>query len=269
VINNSSAVSHTINSDISIADTGNNRNINVGGGLTLNGTVSMATKQLYLAGSSSGTGTYNGNFNVYELSVSGVNGTHVFNNTVDNTIVGQLRLTGSGSTVIVNTADNVNFYDGINIQVNQNGTFILNGANVIGDSTKITVGATPSSFVMQFNANEDLGALNIVSTNGGTVLDLGSDVTSLVFDDSSSYTWGSELVITNFRSGVIGFGTDATGLSSQQLALITAYDAGGTDVTSLLQLDSTGSLVIPEPATIGLLGFSAAVLLAYRRFFRR
>lgn len=246
IINNGSPLSQTINSAISMI-AGNSRNILVGGGLVLNGSISRPGSELGIIGSDTGAGGFfNGSFSVSDLNLSGTDSTHTFSNTTPNSITGQLRLNATGMKTVVNTAENTVFFDGINIQVNADTEITFNHANVLGDSSKLTVGASPASFVMNFNADEDLGYLKIVTTKGGTVLDLGADVESLVFDDSSGQTWGSELVITNFRSGVISFGTDSSGLTVDQLDLITAYDSAGTDVSLQLQIDETGTLVLPE-----------------------
>jgi hypothetical protein len=92
---------------------------------------------------------------------------------------------------------------------------------------------------------------------------LGADVSDLIFGDSSERTWNDGLTITNFRSGVIGFGVD--GLSSDQLASITIYDTTGVDISSQLEMDPNGLLVIPEPTTVSLLVLSFGVLVAVRR----
>jgi len=84
---------------------------------------------------------------------------------------------------------------------------------------------------------------------------LGSGVSSLSFDNSATRDWtGSVLVISNFVSGVVRFGTDATGLTPAQMASISAYTTSGSLVTNL-SIDSSGFLTggapPPVPVTIG------------------
>jgi hypothetical protein len=183
-----------------------------------------------------------------------------FNNMLDNDI-DSLVISANGAKLTVNTADGVNFYSGTVIQVNQNSQLTFNGANVIGDTTRLVVGSATTDVDVEFNADETLGYISIVGS--GLTLNLGEDVSTLIFGDSSSQTWNNGLVITNFRGGVIGFGTD--GLTGDQLDSISVFDSLGTDVSDLLEMDSSGFLVIPEPATVGLFVLAAGVIGLYRR----
>jgi hypothetical protein len=182
-----------------------------------------------------------------------------FNNATDNAI-GAFTMLGNGGDVTVDTAAGVNFYNGGKIQHNADGTLTFNHANVLGDGTDINVNGKVVNY--NFNADEDLG---FIALGAGTMnLTMGEGVASLVFDDSSAQDWaGGALVISNFTSGVLGFGTDANGLMSAQIESITAYDAGGSAITGLA-LDANG-IMIPEPATLGLIGIVGLAFLAARR----
>ena len=65
------------------------------------------------------------------------------------------------------------------------------------------------------------------------------------------------VIITGFSAGVIN------GFSATDLDKITAY-AKGSSTPIVLSLDGSGML-IPEPATIGLLAISAGALMLMRR----
>ncbi len=87
---------------------------------------------------------------------------------------------------------------------------------------------------------------------------------ALWFADSSSETWGGDdtLDLDGFVFGTdeLRFGTDANGLTTTQLSRITV---DGSSVSGL-SLDNDGYL-IPEPSTIGLLGFCAVTIVFLRR----
>lgn len=173
-------------------------------------------------------------------------GETVFANQTGNQI-GALVIVGvaaSAPKVVVNTAAGVNFYDGAKIQHNNNATFIFNNADVLGDGTDINLNGTSATYT--FNANEDLGFLKLsgtLSPAGTMTLVVGDDVTALSFDDSSAQDWtNSVMVVSNFTSGVVQFGTNSNGLADYQLAAISAFDSVGAPV-SPLYLDATGHLV--------------------------
>jgi fibronectin-binding autotransporter adhesin len=106
--------------------------------------------------------------------------------------------------------------------------------------------------------SEILGALLL---SGNSVVDLDNSSLlsgSIAFADSSLLGWsGFSLSISgsNFGSTSVRFGTDALGLTPTQLSSITVNGQPGW------MLDSQGYLtVIPEPASIALLGGLAALI---------
>ncbi len=147
-------------------------------------------------------------------------------------------------------------------QVNNSGSELeLNAVNAINGANVVIAGS--SDFLIDANANQNnIGVLRF--DNGPVTLDLAAGVSEFAFADSSGQTWGSgTFVISNFTAGVVSFGTDAGGLTSGQLAVITAYDDQGVLVEGLV-LDTSGSLV-PEPATAGMLGLAGLLLFVLRR----
>lgn len=165
------------------------------------------------------------------------NTTATFGNAVSNAgYTGEIVLS-VGSSLIVNTTDNIVFYDGIKIQVNgNNASTTLNGANVFNSG--ITVGGTNT---YNFNVNKNQSGLTFIIFQGGGTLNMviNSAVTNLTFADNSANPWlTGTLNITGFQNGVIRFGTNNQGLTAAQLTQITA-DNGGEP----LALDSQGFLV--------------------------
>ena len=235
LINNQSPNRQTFNNDIQIISDGTYDNISTGsGGVTFNGTFSVS-------GADDVQAVGNVTFN-HAVSCSGalrINaGQMVFSNSTANSI-GSLVIT-SAADVTVNTAPGVNFYDGARIQHNQNnGNFTFNTANVLGDSTGININGKTS--VYTFDADEDLGYLSLGA--GDLTLVLGEDVVSLEFDNSAVRDWaGGSVVISNFVSNTIRFGTDTNGLTTAQLSSITAYDARTGDPVSDLAISAEGYL---------------------------
>ena len=150
---------------------------------------------------------------------------------------GQIVFTGS-SQLIVNTADNSEFYNGEKIQVNaNNASIVLNGENTF--RAGISVGGTNT---FSFSANKNQNSMKIVTLTGAGTLNMTIDnsVNNLSFENSSEATWEavSTLNITNYQEGVLRFGTDNTGLTIAQLSQITVDGGGGT-----VTLNSNGYLI--------------------------
>ena len=116
---------------------------------------------------------------------------------------------------------------------------------------------------VKFNGSDisfDALAITAVASEKN-VLDFSDGDSSITFADSSSEAWLNGLVVSNFEVGVdtLRFGTDASGLTSEQLAMITVDGKTGAS------LDPNGFLAIPEPATVGLFIISSITILIGRR----
>ena len=106
---------------------------------------------------------------------------------------------------------------------------IVNGANTLKGNIK-----TADSLTTTLTINKNQSAIGTITMgNGGTLnLVLAADVTSAAFADNSSADWGTgSLVITGAQDDEVSFGTDADGITADQLAQITL-----TDLRQLLML---------------------------------
>ena len=96
---------------------------------------------------------------------------------------------------------------------------IVNGANTLKGNIK-----TADSLTTTLTINKNQSAIGTITMgNGGTLnLALAADVTSAAFVDNSSADWGTgSLVITGAQDDEVSFGTDADGITADQLAQIT------------------------------------------------
>ncbi len=130
---------------------------------------------------------------------------------------------------------------------------------VATDMGLIGAGAT---WDLNGNNNKNTGTLRFNNDASFDFTDAAGE--ALWFADSSSKVWGSDDILDLdgfvFDTDELRFGTDANGLTSTQLGLIRV---DGESVSGLA-LDSGGYL-IPEPATLGLFGIAASMLLIARR----
>ena len=170
---------------------------------------------------------------------------------------GQIVFTGS-SQLIVNTADNNKFYNGEKIQVNaNNASVVLNGENVFGGGVSIGGANT-----FGFSANKNQNSMKTVTFTGAGTLNMTIDnsVTNLSFENSSEATWetGSSLNITNYQEGVVRFGTDNTGLTSDQLTKIVV-----DGVSDSVGLNSDGYLVNKTSLSINEFNENVITPIAY------
>lgn len=106
----------------------------------------------------------------------------------------------------------------------------INNANLIIDGS--------NNFLLDVDADQE--AMGLVNINDGALtIELDTTVTSLSFKDSSGQPWGTgSITITGFKENTIRFGTDASGLTPEQLALI---DGGAYSLTSTGYLTAGGA----------------------------
>lgn len=145
----------------------------------------------------------------------------------------------------------------------------LGASNVIADVSDLVM--TSLSTFLTSGFDETLGTLSLVPSMtafGPAAIDFGNGDSSIAFANSRLLNWMQDLDLLNFNIGVdtLRFGTNATGLTSAQLARIhlPGYKAS---------LDSAGYVqftAIPEPSTAGLalMAIIAASLCCVRARFR-
>lgn len=249
--NNNNAIENVSNNNVALNFKGNLEINNSAGGFTLmrslngssnainfdDGSTLTLSTNLGVISAASPSFNFNGSIDGSGNLRFGPNTINTFGSTSSNlNWTGEVVFLGNAQT-IVNTADNNIFYDGFKIQVNGNGSSIeINGENVYSGNIVIGDGHT-----FTFQANKNLSGLGLIefSDNGTLNLDIDAAVTNLTFTDNSAVVWNSgTLNITGYQEGVIRFGTDDTGLTSQQLSQITADNDG-----EAVALDEDGFLV--------------------------
>lgn len=169
---------------------------------------------------------------------------HIFGATADNTgYAGDMVLFANSGVISNSTVANGLLNSGAKIQVNgSGGSLTLNGAGAMGGN--IVIGASNS---LTLNANADQSNMGFLDLDNDSSLNisLGALISELAFGSSAAIDWGTGTVsITGFKENTIRFGTDASGLTSAQLA---AIDGG------IYNLTNQGFLSIPEPRAYGLI----------------
>ena len=156
---------------------------------------------------------------------------------------GQIIYFAPGGTIIANNNEgNVLVAPDNKIQVNNNnGTLVLNGRNIYHGYIQIDGG---NSFKWGINADQPNIERLVIPGSGAITLTLGNEVDSVHFSHlagdgtvlPSVWAAGARLNIENFQNAALRFGTDATGLTADQLTQISI--GGGTP-----SLNSNGFLV--------------------------
>jgi autotransporter-associated beta strand protein len=179
------------------------------------------------------------------------------------TLLGNVNLGGGVRTITINNvAASGDFLPGIisNGGINKTGlgTMVLSNANTYAAGTTVSMGT------LLGKADGAFGTGNVTVEDGAT-LSLTNGVTKDYINDLATLILGTNSTL------VLGFtGTDTIGALSLDGG--TNYLANGTyDAATLTGLGAgtytgTGSLtVIPEPATIGMLGLGALITMLVRR----
>jgi autotransporter-associated beta strand protein len=248
-INNGAGLT-TINNNLVLSGASQNIAVNNAAGLLINGSVAgtigltkAGTGTLTLAGTNTYTGTTTVNAGTLNAGATGALG-------------------GTSSTVI--NAGGVLLLSqpagATNDRINNSSTMTLNGGtfNTGGLSEHELSGAivTPG-----------IGALTLASNS---IIDLGAGASILAFANSSAQTWTGTLSIYSWSGTAFGggtdqvyFGTDLTGLTSDQLSQISFYADSGTTFLGTAHFANglNGEIVaVPEPnslfaATLALTGF--------------
>ena len=153
------------------------------------------------------------------------NSTIVFGENYDPTNhTNQMRFLDSGQGAARVTVKGTNWLKaGLKIIAVANGKLTLDGENALKGSIELQ-----STANMFLTVNKNQSAKNIIMGSGTLEITLGDDVTSLAFADNSTQNWGTgKIKIINFKDDVVSFGSDANGITADQLAQI---DIGGATV---------------------------------------
>jgi fibronectin-binding autotransporter adhesin len=159
------------------------------------------------------------------------------------------------------------------------GTLVLSGANAYSGNTTASAGivtlgaagtiASSSSLVLNGGTVNPDGLNQIMSATtlnllANSTLDFIAGASEMDFANSSALAWtGTILNLASWNPSIdkLRFGTNATGLTSAQLATI-EFNGGGLGTA---QLDANGYVVIPEPSTVVLILLGLTVLPGRRR----
>lgn len=178
-------------------------------------------------------------------------GTLEFSGSSANTYTGQ-TIVDSG-TLRLNKTSGVDAISGSSITVNSGGTLLLGNSNQIKNTTNLTLDGGTFSTGATVGYAEQLGALTLSSNSS---INLGTGIYLLQFANSSAFSWTGTLTIYGWSgtmgspgtAGRIFFGSNASGLTSSQLAQISFNGFSGGAI--LLSNGELVPVVIPEPGVV-------------------
>ena len=206
----------TLNDGLTVTGVNLNHDLNLNGNLLGAGNLKFGTKTQANFGSGFNGANYNGS-----LEIAGGSG-------------------NNGVTVISNVADDGTFLKaGGVINVTQpGGTLTVNGANTLKGNIALSGANT-----LALNINKNQSAVGTITMGSGTLnLSLASDVTSLIFADNSTSSWGTgKLVVTGAGDNEVAFGSSASALTADQLSRITVSG-------SVAEINSSGQIKAKEIA---------------------
>jgi autotransporter-associated beta strand protein len=224
-----------------------------------NGAVNLNGKSL-----SAGTFTLN-NGTVSSGTITAGTAINVEAGTVSATLDGAAGLTKSTAGTV--TLSGTQAYTGNTVVTA--GTLRLGNSDAIDNASKLVLNG--GTFATQGNGD----TLNTLQLTENSTIDMGSGSSQLDFAESFAEAWtaGKTLNITNYTNNLLGTGVDRiyvgtapNGLTWAQLQQIKFVNpdgfAPGTYGATIL---SDGQVVIPEPASLGLIALGGTALLMRRR----
>lgn len=244
---NNATRSNTVSGNILLTGNASFTTSSTGGSMTITGPVELGSNQLTVSPVDVGPVSIQG-------GISGGSGS------LNKSGPGLLTVSGNantytGSTIVTAGTLNVNGTLSATSALSiSGGTLQLGAADRINDSASVTMsGGTLDTAGFA----ENLGSFTLAGT---AAIDLGNGASVLRFLDSSGNapSWTGTLSISNWSGTLTGGGTDqlffgsnASGLTSEQLAMIQFINPAGFDPgTYGAQILSTGEIVaIPEPGS--------------------
>lgn len=178
-------------------------------------------------------------------------GTLQYSGSASNTYTGQTIV--NGGTLTLAKTGGATAIAGSSIVVNSGGTLLLGGANQINNNTNLTLNGGTFSTGATTGFAENLGTLTLSSNS---IIDLGTGVHLLEFDNSSALTWTGTLTIYGWvgsagnagTQGQIFFGNNQFGLNASQLAQI-SFDGFGAGA-KLLGSGQLVPIAVPEAEAV-------------------
>ncbi|AKJ64582.1 PEP-CTERM sorting domain-containing protein [Kiritimatiella glycovorans] len=152
----------------------------------------------------------------------------------------------------------------------QGGDLRLGADHQVETMLRTAASSYSPSFDLNGFSNTNTASLLLLDGGSGFTLTIDfsdEEAESLWFSDSSGHGWSTNTSVLNLVGFELGkdeirFGTDESGLDGGQLSVIRIDGESGD-----YSLDNNGYL-IPEPATMGLIGATGAALLFIRRRIR-
>lgn len=198
---------------------------------------------------------------------------------LNGTVLGVETLRVASDNVVIGQGHDSSGWDGGFVYVSTGGKMVVNGGSVLSAARKFQVNAdacelemnaenavngffsiaNDRELLLDVNANQgNLGRI-VMGTGCTLTLDLANGVSNVAFAATIDDWQDSSLVINNFSSGTVSFGSDASGLLAGNLDNITAWGPNSTPVTGI-GIDSSGVLT-------GTVESANSVVASYRADF--
>ncbi|MEP4534598.1 MAG: T9SS type A sorting domain-containing protein [Cyclobacteriaceae bacterium] len=186
-----------------------------------NGSVEIKTKTQFVSSNSDPNRSFlfSGPISGVANIVLGKSTNTTFGETSDNSEFDADLVYYQGAIVTVNTSEgNIFIKPNHKVQVNgTDGKLILNTSNAHRGTISLS---STNDFSVDVNANQD-SLKNIILGSGNLAFNLDDEVTKVAFADNSESNWGTGTISFNeFRNKVFRFGSNADGLTADQLAQI-------------------------------------------------
>jgi len=198
---------------------------------------------------------------------------------LNGTILGSQALRVASDNVVIGPGHDSSGWAGEFVYAATGAKIVVNGGTVLSAGKKFQVNAddceleinaanavegyfalgNDRELLLDVNADQNNMGRIVMGTGGTFTIDLAAGLSNVAFAKSTDDWQTSTLVINNFSSGIISFGSDASGLLAANLDNISATGTGGAPVSNL-GIDATGVLT-------GSVGSAVTVVANYRADF--